>query len=70
MVSAFIRQSELPGEIQHGLFDKRAGRAAQTAIDQADQTSLASARIIERWTDGASIRAGALVIEVSWIPRV
>ena len=69
MVAAFIRQSELPGESQHGLFDHRAGRAAQTAMDQADQTSLASARMIDRWTDGASVRPGALVIEVAWIPR-
>ena len=69
MVAAFIRQSELPGEIQHGLFDNRAGRAAQTAIDQADHASLASTRVIHRWTDGASIRPGTLVIEVAWIPR-
>jgi hypothetical protein len=69
MVSAFIRQSELPGEIQHGLFDNRAGRAAQTAIDEAEQTSLASARTIDRWTDAACIRPGSLVIEVAWIPR-
>ena len=69
VVSAFIRQSELPGEIQHALFDNRAGRAAQTAIDQADQTSLASTRAIDRWTDGASVRGGALIIEVAWIPR-
>jgi hypothetical protein len=69
MVSAFIQQSALPGEIQHGLFDNRAGRVAQTAIDQADQVSVASSRVMERWTDGASIRPGALVIEVVWIPR-
>jgi len=68
-VAAFIRQSELPGEIQHGLFDNRAGRAGQIAIEQAEQTALASARIIDRWTDGACIRPGALVIEVAWIPR-
>ncbi|HVQ42213.1 MAG TPA: helicase-related protein [Vicinamibacterales bacterium] len=69
MVSAFILQSELPGEIQHGLFDHRAGRVAQTAMDQAEQTSLASARMIDRWTDGGSVHPGALVIEVAWIPR-
>ncbi len=69
MVSAFIRQSELTGEIQHGLFDNRAGHAAQAAVDQADQASLASTRIIDRWTDGACVRPGTLVIEVAWIPR-
>jgi superfamily II DNA or RNA helicase len=68
-VAAFIRQSELPGEIQHALFDNRAGRAAQIAIGQVDQTSLASSRIIDRWSDSASVRGGALIIEVAWIPR-
>ena len=69
VVAAFICQSALPGEIQHTLFDNRAGRAAQAAIDQADQTSLASTRIIDRWSDGGSLRGGPLVIEVAWIPR-
>jgi superfamily II DNA or RNA helicase len=69
VVSAFIRQSELPGEIQHALFDNRASRAAQTASDQVGETSLASSRIIDRWSDSASVRGGALIIEVAWIPR-
>jgi hypothetical protein len=69
MITAAIRQSVLPGEIQHALFDNRAGRAAQAAIDQADRTSRASGRIVDRWTDEASIRGGALTIEVAWIPR-
>jgi hypothetical protein len=69
VVSAFIRQSELPGEVQHALFDNRAGRTAQAAIDVVDQSALASARIVGRWTDDASVRGGPLVIEVAWIPR-
>ena len=69
LVSAFIRQSGLPGEIQHALFDNRAGREAQAAIDEVDQTSLSSTRIADRWTDEASVRGGELIIEVAWIPR-
>jgi superfamily II DNA or RNA helicase len=68
-IVAAMRQSYLPGEIQHALFDNRAGRNAQAAIDQVDQTGVASTRLINRWTEGASIREGALVIEVAWIPR-
>jgi superfamily II DNA or RNA helicase len=69
-LSAFIRQSELPGEIQNALFDNRAARALQTAIVEVDQATLSSTRIIDRWTDGGSVRGGALIIEVAWIPRV
>jgi hypothetical protein len=69
LVSAFIRQSGLPGEIQHALFDNRAGRAAQAAIDLVDQTSLSSTRITDRWTDETSVRGGELTVEVAWIPR-
>ena len=69
LVSAFIRQSGLPGEIQHALFDNRAGRVAQTAIDLVDQTSLSSTRITDRWTDEALVRGGELTVEVAWIPR-
>ena len=45
-------------------------RAGQTAIVEVDQATLSSTRIIDRWTDGGSVRGGALIIEVAWIPRV
>ena len=69
MISAAVRQSVLPGELQHALFDSRAEHAAQAGIDEAEQTSRRSRRVIDRLTDHASIRAGALTIEVVWIPR-
>lgn len=70
LVSAGISQSVLSGEFQHALFDNRAERAAQAAIKDAEQTSRESRRVIDRWTDQSSIRAGALTIEVAWIPRI
>ena len=67
-VAAFMRHTGLPGEIQDGLFDQRAVRLADRTINEFGAASSASARIIDRWIDDGAVRAGALTIEVAWIP--
>ena len=68
-VTSWTRATGLPGEIQGGLFDSRAACAAQAAIDNVTATSRASSQALTRWSDEACVRAGAVSLEVLWIPR-
>jgi hypothetical protein len=68
-VADYVREQDFPGETQHGLFDLRDTRIAERDRVHVTRLTGASARIINRWTEGISLRSGSAIVEIFWTTR-